>query len=510
MKHLKTKLFGLLLFLAGPISAQHGSNQVIINSNDTPTDIIKKAARVRPSKRQLDWQKLELTAFLHFGINTFTNREWGDGKENTQLFNPAELDAKQWVKTLKEAGFKQVILTAKHHDGFCLWPSKFTEHSVKNSPWKSGNGDVVEEVASACKYYGLGFGVYLSPWDRNHKDYGDSEIYNTYFKNQLTELLSNYGAIAEVWFDGANGVGPNGKKPVYDFNAWYAIIRKLQPSATIAVMGPDVRWVGTESGYGRNTEWSVLPADKNMLDAIANNSQKEVAFVPVGDKMGEDLGSRSKILNAKGLVWYPAETDVSIRQGWFYHAEQDNKVKSPQELLSIYFASVGRNGVLLLNVPPNQQGLISSPDVKALREWAFLRNELFANNLAKQATVTASTGTNAKSITDGNFNTYFLAKPKESGATLNFDFKAPVTFNVLALQEYIAIGQRVEQFVAEYWTGQTWKQFTEGTTIGYKRLLTFDPVTAEKARIRILESRTNPAIAEVGFYLGKEVPMFKK
>ncbi|RZK54699.1 MAG: alpha-L-fucosidase, partial [Pedobacter sp.] len=299
MRTIKTILFAGLVLVNSSLFAQENSgNQVIINPTDKNEDIIRKAANLKPSARQLRWQQLELTAFFHFGINTFTNREWGDGKENPKIFNPTKLDTRQWVRTMKEAGFKQVILTAKHHDGFCLWPSKFTEHSVKNSPWKSGKGDVVKEVAAACKEYKIGFGIYLSPWDRNHKDYGDSKIYNEYFVNQLTELLSNYGKVDEVWFDGANGTGPNGKKPVYDFANWYKLIRKLQPSATIAVMGPDVRWVGTESGYGRETEWSVLPADENMLKGIADNSQKDGAFVPAGDKMGEDLGSRSKISNA--------------------------------------------------------------------------------------------------------------------------------------------------------------------------------------------------------------------
>jgi alpha-L-fucosidase len=475
-------------------------NQVLFSPNDSKVEMIRKAAHVKPSPRQLKWQQLELTAFFHFGINTFTNKEWGDGKEDPKIFNPTQLDAKQWVRTMKEAGFKQVILTAKHHDGFCLWPSKFTAHSVKSSPWKGGNGDVVKEVAAACNYYKIGFGIYLSPWDRNYKDYGDSKIYNAYFENQLTELLSNYGEIAEVWFDGANGTGPNGKKPVYDFNSWYKLIRKLQPKATIAVMGPDVRWVGTESGYGRETEWSVLPADDNMLKAIADHSQKEVTFVPMGDKMNEDLGSRSKILNAKGLVWYPAETDVSIRDGWFYHPEQDNKVKTPEKLMDIYFAAVGRNSVLLLNVPPDKKGLISESDSKVLKEWAFLRNELFAVNLAKEATLKTTSGYNVKQIIDGNTETFFIAGRKDTTAIINLTFAKPTTFNVLSLQEHIETGQRVEKFTLSYKEGGEWKIATVGTTIGYKRLLKFKSITATEIRLDILSSRLNPTIAEMGLF----------
>ena len=501
MRTTKNFTFLFLIFISATVLAQNKiGNQVMINATDTPQEIIRKAANVKPSARQLRWQQLELTAFFHFGTNTFTNKEWGDGKEDPRLFNPTKLDVYQWVKTMKEAGFKQVILTAKHHDGFCLWPSKYTEHSVKNSHWKKGKGDVVKEVAAACKAYKMGFGVYLSPWDRNHKDYGDSKIYNQFFENQLTELLNNYGKVDEVWFDGANGTGPNGKKPVYDFDSWYKLIRKLQPSATIAVMGPDVRWVGTESGYGRATEWSVLPADENMLKEIANNSQKEVTFVPVGDKMAEDLGSRSKILNAKGLVWYPAETDVSIREGWFYHPEQDHEVKTPQKLMDIYFASVGRNGVLLLNVPPDKNGLINEYDVKSLKEWSFLRNELFATNLAKKAVVSAGNGKNVKAILDGDFKTYYSSSPTDTTATINLSYLQPITFNVLSLQENIAIGQRVEKFVLEYKDGDSWKTATEGTTIGYKRLLKFNPVTAKQIRLRILASRLNPTIAEFGLY----------
>ena len=502
MYHKSAILFAYLCLSALSLLAQveKVGNQVLINPNDNAAVILYKAANIKPSPRQMHWQKLELTAFFHFGINTFTNREWGDGQEDPKIFNPTKLDAHQWVRTMKEAGFKQVILTAKHHDGFCLWPSKFTTHSVKNSPWKAGKGDVVKEVAEACKYYKIGFGIYLSPWDRNYKDYGDSKKYNAYFENQLKELLSNYGKIDEVWFDGANGTGPNGKKPVYDFASWYKLIRKLQPGATIAVMGPDVRWVGTESGYGRKTEWSVLPADENMLREIANNSQKEAAFVPAGDKVAEDLGSREKILKAKGLVWYPAETDVSIRDGWFYHPEQDNQVKTPEKLMDIYFASVGRNSVLLLNVPPNQDGLIGNSDAKALKDWAFLRNELFAVNLVKLATIKTVEGKNVKGLVDGNFNTFYTAPVKDTTAVIEFSFMKPITFNVFSLQENIAHGQRVEKFALEYKVNDAWHTAIEGTTIGYKRLLKFNPITATTFRLRILASRLNPSISELGFF----------
>ncbi|GAB3902494.1 hypothetical protein GCM10028826_00250 [Mucilaginibacter boryungensis] len=341
---------------------------VSINPTDTEADIVFKAAHVIPTARQLRWQQLELTAFFHFGINTFTDKEWGDGKEDILQFNPTKLDARQWVKTVKDAGFKQVILTAKHHDGFCLWPSAYTGHTIKNTPYQNGKGDIVKEVAEACAQYHIGFGVYLSPWDRNSSYYGDSIKYNAYFEHQLTELLSNYGKIDEVWFDGANGEGPNGKKQVYNFNSWYKLIRRLQPQAVIAIQGPDVRWVGTETGKGRLTEWSVLPVDEQEQRKIADASQKDVMIKPTIFKAGDDLGSRERIKNARGLVWYPAETDVSIRPGWFNHPAEKEKAKTARQLMDIYYTSVGRNSVLLLNIPPDKSGLISKGDIINLKE----------------------------------------------------------------------------------------------------------------------------------------------
>ena len=494
-------LTGLLPLAAGTAHAQTKSF-VAIEAGDTEADIVRKAAQVAPSLRQLRWQELELTAFFHFGINTFTNREWGDGKEDITQFNPTALDAGQWVSTMKNAGFKQVIITAKHHDGFCLWPSKYTEHSIKNTPYQNGKGDVVKEVAAACKKYGMGFGVYLSPWDRNSALYGDSAQYNTYFLNQLTELLTQYGQVDEVWFDGANGEGPNGKKQVYDFNNWYQLIRKLQPQAVIAVMGPDVRWVGTESGVGRETEWSVLPVSAQSQEKIAATSQKDMMIVPgvLGKYDEQDRGSRNKIMQAKGLVWYPAETDVSIRPGWFYHAAEDAKVKSPARLLETYFTSAGRNGVLLLNVPPDKRGLISDSDVAALQGFQKLKQATFAVNLAKGARIRCANGMHTAALLDGAINTFFTTSGKDTATSIELQLPAAQTFDVLQLQEHIAAGQRIEKFTAEYWDGTQWKAFTAGTTIGYKRLLKFTAVTASRIRFNILSSRLNPQLAELGLY----------
>ncbi|MGN7205577.1 alpha-L-fucosidase [Pedobacter sp. SAFR-022] len=493
----KKLMLGSLLTLSHVVYGQ--TNFSLIQPGDSHAEIIAKAASVRPSAKQLRWQQLELTAFFHFGINTYSGTEWGTGKEDPKIFNPTKLDADQWVRVAKEAGFKQVILTAKHHDGFCLWPTKTTKQSVESSPWKNGKGDVVAEVAAACKRYDIGFGVYLSPWDMNSPVYG-SDAYNDLFIEQLTELLTKYGKVDEVWFDGANGEGPNGKKQEYDFNRWYAHIRKLQPQAVIAIMGPDVRWVGTETGYGRETEWSVLPADNLDQSSISGDSQKDINVKPSGFLKGQDIGGREKLKNAKGLVWYPAETDVSIRPGWFYHEKEDSKVKTPEKLLDIYYSSVGRNGVLLLNIPPNKEGLIADSDINSLKELTRLRTETFKKNLAKNASIVSANGKNAKAMLDGKYNTSWTTKGSDSTAVIELNLPKAETFDVLALQENISIGQRIEKFSFEYWDGQAWKQAASGTTVGYKRLLRFEPVSASKVRLRIAESRLNPTLSEFGLY----------
>ena len=474
-------------------------NIVNIQPGTSLPGIVRQAANVTPSPRQLRWQELELTAFFHFGVNTFTDREWGEGTEKEQIFNPTQLDAGQWVLACKAAGIKQVILTAKHHDGFCLWPSALTEHSVKNSPWKGGKGDVVRDVSDACHQQHIGFGVYLSPWDRNSKLYG-TDAYNDYFVGQLTELLSNYGRIDEVWFDGACGEGPNGKKQVYDFERWYGVIRKLQPTATIAISGPDVRWVGTESGYGRETEWSVIPVGKKLLNDVADGSQKDVNFPPVGDLTKSDLGSREALASAQTLVWYPAETDVSIRPGWFFHDKDNARVKSGETLMDIYFHSVGRNGVLLLNIPPDRRGLLNENDVKALADWKNIRDNLFKVNLAKGAKVTCPNGLGMRRMLDGNSVTHFTTTRNDSTAVITFNLKGKQTFDVLLLQENIRIGQRIEQFRLEVLRDGQWTTVAEGTTVGYKRLLQFSPATTDQVRLSILSSRMNPTIAEFGLY----------
>ena len=480
------------------------NNYVTINNEDTTEDIIRKAANVTPSQRQYEWQKMEMTGFIHFGINTFDEVEWGQSYTDITKFNPAEIDVKQWVKTFKDAGIKLIILTTKHHDGFCLWPTKYADYNISNTPFQNGKGDIVRDLSKACSEAGIKFGVYLSPWDMHEKSYGTPE-YNKHFMNQLTELLTNYGEISEVWFDGANGEGSNGKKQVYDWNSYYKLIRTLQPGAVIAVMGPDVRWVGTESGYGRLTEWSVLPGSSIAQDNIAANSQQQTvegAFIP-RDLMDEDLGSREKILNASSLIWYPAEIDVSIRPGWFYKSEDDGLVKSPYKLADIYYNSVGLNGVLLLNIPPDKRGLIHQNDITALQGMRYILDETFKTNFVTDAQTRVTSelpGNEAKYMLDNNYETYWTTNDSINTASIEIKLKKGYTFNCAMLQENILAGQRIEKFRLDYWDGQLWTTFAQATTVGYKRLLRFPEVNTDRVKIVIEKCRTNPALSSFGLF----------
>lgn len=440
---------------------------------------VSMAARLVPSPQQLEWQQMELTAFLHFGINTFTDREWGDGKEDPALFNPTDLDAEQWVRELKEAGFKMVLLTAKHHDGFCLWPTKTTKHSVASSPWKDGKGDVVKELRDACTKYGMKFGVYLSPWDRNAECYGDSPRYNEFFIEQLTELLTNYGEVHEVWFDGANGEGPNGKKQVYDWDAFYKTIQRLQPKAVMAIMGDDVRWVGNERGLGRETEWSATVLAPGIYVRSAESNQR----LGVHAK-SQDLGSREMLKNATELFWYPSEVDVSIRPGWFWHENENGKVKSLKHLADIYFQSVGYNSVLLLNIPPDRRGHIHEADVARLKEFAAYRQQVFADNRVQKG----------QKMWDA-----------VSGDQREYELKSSSKINVVLLQEDIVRGQRVESFRVEARVEGQWQLLGEGTTVGYKRMLRFPMVEAEALRITIGSARLEAHISNVAAYYAPDV-----
>ena len=445
---------------------------------------IELAATVVPSEKQLRWQTLELTAFLHFGMNTFTGNEWGNGKDSPSLFNPTELDCRQWVRALKDAGFKMAILTAKHHDGFCLWQTETTEYCVRNSPWKGGKGDVVRELSEACKEFGMEFGVYLSPWDRNAECDGDSPAYNAFFIRQLTELLTKYGNVSEVWFDGACAEGPNGRRQVYDWPAILKTIHTLQPDAVTAIMGDDVRWVGNEGGVGRETEWSVTAFTPESYERAAcqNNNLRITG-------MSKDLGSRELLAKAQEVFWYPSEVDVSIRPGWFYHSYQDTQVRSLKNLVDIYYKSVGRNSVLLLNIPPDTRGLIHEIDAARIKEL--------------------------KSYIDETFKTDFIAGrtmlwKADSQESKEFDVKSGYVFNTLMIREDIANGQRVESFTLEGLYDSQWQKIAEGTTIGYKRLLKFPDTSTDKIRITIGSTRSTARISEVGLYYAPEVAAFEK
>ena len=435
---------------------------------------IDMVSRLVPTPQQLEWQQMEFTAFLHFGMNTFTGNEWGHGTDSPELFNPSELDCEQWVKALKDGGFKMALITAKHHDGFCLWPTATTEYSVKNSPWKNGKGDVVRELRDACEKYGMKFGVYLSPWDRNAVSYGDSPAYNKFFIEQLTELLSNYGEVHEVWFDGACGEGPNGKKQEYDWTAILAKIRELQPKAVTAIMGDDVRWVGNEGGLGRETEWSAT------MMAPGSYTEKNEAMAALGiDNMSKDLGSRELLAKSQEAYWYPSEVDVSIRPGWFYHAEQDEQVRSLANLVNIYYRSVGCNSVLLLNIPPDRRGLIHEVDVQRIKELSEYIGKTFANNYVENGA---------------------QMWKAEVGQSKEYNVKTGAMVNTFLIQEDIAQGQRVEDFLVEVYSNGAWQYAAEGTTVGYKRLLRFSDCQPEKIRVTIRGARGTANISNVGSY----------
>jgi alpha-L-fucosidase len=449
-----------------------------------------------PTERQMAWHEMQFYAFVHFNMNTFTDMEWGLGGESPQLFNPTELDCRQWARICKDAGMKGIILTAKHHDGFCLWPSAFTEHSVKNSPWKNGKGDVVKELADACKEYGLNLGLYLSPWDRNHADYG-TEKYLTYYRNQLNELMTNYGEVFEVWFDGANGgTGYYGganenrrvdRKTYYDWPNTRQIVRDLQPNAVMfSDAGPDVRWVGNEQGWAGETNWCTLRANE-FYPGSPNWRQ-----LPAGHEDGTD--------------WVPAEVDVSIRPGWFYHPSEDHRVKSLKTLVDIYYNSIGRNASFLLNLPVDRRGLVHEKDAEQLRKLAAVVERDFEYNLTEGAYTQAtnvrgkSVRFNSKKALDDDYNTYWSTDDFITSASLIIDFGKATTFNRFLVQEYVPLGQRVQRFSLEaFWDGK-WTPITAQTTIGYKRILRFDDVTATKVRFNVLQSKACPAISNIEIY----------
>jgi alpha-L-fucosidase len=423
-------------------------------------------ARPRPSPSQLAWQRDELALFLHFGVNTFTDREWGDGHEHPSIFSPSALDSRQWARAARNAGARALILTAKHHDGFCLWPTRTTGHSVAASPWRSGQGDVVREFVDACHAEGLKAGLYLSPWDRNNPAYGDSPKYNDLYCDQLTELLTRYGPIAEVWFDGANGEGPNGKRQIYDWPRFFRLVRQLQPNAVMfSDAGPDVRWCGNEKGTAGDPNWSTVNPDSVTFPGA--DGPGVIDALQHGDR--------------DGTVWRPAEVDVSIRPGWFYHPAEDDRVRTVDNLESLYFSSVGRNGKLLLNVPPTRDGLLHSTDVARLAGFRSLLNSVFKRDLARDARRTSSV----------------IASDR---AELELDLGRAVTVAVARLEEDITRGQSVARYTLYGAVDRDWRVLSHGSTIGYTKLDLFEPVTVRRVRLGIEDSVGMPQDIAVKLY----------
>ena len=446
-----------------------------------------------PSQKQIDWQEMEFYAFIHFSLNTFTNKEWGYGDESPLLFNPTALDVRQWARVVKEAGMKGIILVAKHHDGFCLWPSAYTERSVKNSPWKNGKGDVIKELAAACKEYDLKLGLYLSPWDRNRADYGKPE-YVTYFRNQLKELLTNYGDVFEMWFDGANGGdgyygGANEIRKIntldyYNWDETYKLIYKIAPKTLVWGIGPsEARWIGNEEGFANKTNWSLL-------------RQKD-------DLAGKVHYSEYMSGHEDGEKWVPGEADVSIRLGWFYHQVEDDKVKSLDEMVDIYYKSIGRNATLLLNLPPDRRGLINEHDIARLKEFTAVIQSDFETELLEGTKVTADNirGNQnkfaAKNLIDGDKNTYWATDDEVKTAAVEFEFDTPTAVNRLLLQEYINLGQRIKAFTVEAKVEGKWINIASETTIGYKRILRFDRVVASALRVTITDAKASIVLLNV-------------
>ena len=450
-----------------------------------------------PEPKQVEWQQMETYAFIHFGLNTFNDREWGYGDMDPKTFNPTNLDCEQWAQTLVKAGMKGVILTAKHHDGFCLWPFEGTDYSVKNSPWKNGQGNVVKELSEACKKYGLKFAVYLSPWDRHQANYGTPE-YLPYFYAQLHDLLTNYGPVFEVWFDGANGgdgwyggakdIRTIDRKNYYNYPRIYEMLDSIQPQAIIfSDGGPGCRWVGNEKGFAGATNWSFL-------------RKGEV-------HPGYDKNYELQYGHPDGNQWVPAECDVSIRPGWFYHPEEDDRVKSPDQLVDLYYRSVGHNATLLLNFPVDRRGLIHPVDsANAVRFHEMIQQQLKTNLVAGMTPkVSNERGGDfvASALTDDNFDTYWATEGGVTTADIEFSFDTPTRMNRMMLQEYIPLGQRVKAFVVEYLDKDIWlpvKLNEETTTIGYKRLLRFETVETKGIRIRITDARGPLCLSSVGVY----------
>ena len=475
---------------------------ITFSCSQAPKDIDPNI--VVPTARQVEYQRMEFIGFIHFTVNTFTDKEWGYGDESPEIFHPTHFDAGQWARVAKSVGMEQLILTAKHHDGFCLWPSRHTEHSVKNSLWKNGKGDIVREFVDACHRYDLKVGLYLSPWDRNHAGYG-TPAYIDYYWSQLKELLTEYGEISEIWFDGANGGtgyygGANETRHIdrttyYRWNETWSMIKKLQPNVLLfSDAGPDIRWIGNERGIAGETNWSTINSESIVVGAA------DPRLLNSGDPQGKN--------------WVVPLCNTSIRPGWFYHQSQDARVKTPQDLLDVYYKSAGRNGVLLLNIPPDKRGLFHENDIQTLREFRAIIDETFKTNLAHGKRVEASNYRLQHEkffpahIVDEDLTSYWATDDHIRNATLDIDLGQKVLFDRIMIQEPIRFGQRISEFEVLGRVDGEWIQLVHGSTIGYKRLLRISPVQTDKIRFIIKNSNNNPAISNFGLYKASEREKF--
>ncbi len=477
-------------------------------------DKLTKITSIVPSTVQKSIQRENFNAFVHYGLNTFCNKEWSDGTLQPELFNPTAQDTEQWVKVLKYAGVKGIIFTCKHHDGFCLWQTKTTEYSVKNSPYKNGTGDVVKELSDACKKYGVKFGIYLSPWDRNSKYYGTPE-YDDFYCEQLTELLTQYGDIFAVWLDGACGAEGDGKKrQQYDFKRYYALIRKLSPKTVISNCGPDVRWVGNEKGKARQAEWNVVPSleysEQNVMDNSQQNVDENMKNNKKVDVLLKDIGSREFLANYDDFIWSPAEVDVSIRPGWFYHKSQDFRIKSVKKLLNIYYSSVGGNSLLLLNVPPDTTGRINDKDVARLVRFGDAINKAFSKpvHIDKITAPQHEGGFKINNVLNYSYNknsfdatSCYTPLNEADCYTINIKFNENHKIDKIRLVEDVAYSQRVESFSIYSIVNGKEKLLYRGETIGYNRIsLLRKAVLTDNLIIVIEQCRLKPYIEYIGVF----------
>jgi len=500
----KSRFFFYLLLFSMSVSAQQNKEgvSVILPDNATRGQVIQCATQVRPSYRQIDYQQREMLGFIHIGMNTFTGLEWGTGKESPEIFNPSQLNADEWVKTFKKAGITGVILVAKHHDGFCVWPSKYTDHTVAHSPWRRGKGDLVKEVADACHKYGMKLCLYLSPWDMHDPTYG-SEAYNDYYIHLLEELLTNYGPVYLLWFDGAGTEElVNGHKMPFDWHRIFSKARELQPDVLLSGNAPDIRWVGNEMGKGRSTEWCVqgINTMEPLFSSLSGYSYRI-----------SNLGSIEDLMTKKRLVWYPSRGGLPLRKGWFYNANDDNTTKSLSYLVDSYFSTIGQNSNLLPNLSPDKTGRFPAKDAQRLIDFGKIIAKMKSVDYAKHCRVIPVSGwignTSSSLITDTDPFTSWSTADGTTTAVAEVKLVKPATINVIKIQENIRdFGQRVERFAIDVMSAAGWKEVATGTSIGFRRMVRLSqPVHSDSFRIRFLDARVSISFGNLSMYYLEDI-----